>query len=348
MDNIRKIEKGDFWDQTSLKNKIEFVLQYAVLAPSSHNCQPWLFEVREGSLRLKWNPEINLPHSDKEGRDRFISVGCALENLIIASKYFKIFDNFEIVVKEEENLAAEIFFKENLNREVDRNYEDLIEAILKRANTRGEFKDKPVEKYILEDIEKSLRRDEYFKDDIEVKFLIDHSKIERIAEFTSEGLKIAHNDRKFRKEASKWIINNLSKRKDGMPGYSLKIPTVISFFAPLGVRLVNAGSVLGKLSYKSVSSAPLVCILSSKKDNREDWLKIGSLSERLMLEFRARGIFSSVYVASIEMGDLRKKVAEVLDSDMNPQFVFAAGYMDYKGKLVSRYPAKSKIIQNEQ
>jgi nitroreductase len=35
-----------FPEQSSPAEKLKFLLQYAVLAPSSHNTQPWLFRIQ--------------------------------------------------------------------------------------------------------------------------------------------------------------------------------------------------------------------------------------------------------------------------------------------------------------
>ena len=44
------IKKEDFLHQGQLADKIRFVLGYAILAPSTHNSQPWLFKVKENSV----------------------------------------------------------------------------------------------------------------------------------------------------------------------------------------------------------------------------------------------------------------------------------------------------------
>lgn len=41
----RKINISDFPEKGSLEFQIKFVLNYAILAPSTHNSQPWLFKI---------------------------------------------------------------------------------------------------------------------------------------------------------------------------------------------------------------------------------------------------------------------------------------------------------------
>ena len=40
-----EIKEGDFPRGGSMREKLEFLVRYAILAPSSHNAQPWKFRV---------------------------------------------------------------------------------------------------------------------------------------------------------------------------------------------------------------------------------------------------------------------------------------------------------------
>ena len=104
------IKKEDFPQTSVLADQIKFVLGYAILAPSTHNSQPWRFKIQDNFCRIYYNPELKLPEADPSGRDLYISMGCMIENLIIAANYFGIFWDFRPALKD--NLIGEIFFKE--------------------------------------------------------------------------------------------------------------------------------------------------------------------------------------------------------------------------------------------
>ena len=63
------------------------LIQAAVLAPSSHNTQPWLFRLREGGLELRADRTRALPVNDPSDRELTISCGCALFNLRVAAAH---------------------------------------------------------------------------------------------------------------------------------------------------------------------------------------------------------------------------------------------------------------------
>src|SRR5947209_13011379 len=68
--------------------KLAFLLRYAVLAPSSHNTQPWKFAIGRHEIVLFVNKDRWLRVADTDQRELYTSIGCALENLLIAAEHF--------------------------------------------------------------------------------------------------------------------------------------------------------------------------------------------------------------------------------------------------------------------
>ena len=57
--------------------KLTFLLNYAVLAPSSHNSQPWKFNVSGDEISLFADKTRWLKVADADQRELHISLGCA-------------------------------------------------------------------------------------------------------------------------------------------------------------------------------------------------------------------------------------------------------------------------------
>jgi hypothetical protein len=68
--------------------KLHFLVGYAVLAPSGHNTQPWLFGLSQEALCLYTDRTRALPAVDPEDRELTISGGAALGTLRIALHHF--------------------------------------------------------------------------------------------------------------------------------------------------------------------------------------------------------------------------------------------------------------------
>ena len=340
MSDIRDIKGKDFFRLETNKEKIKFLLQYAVLAPSTHNSQPWLFKINEDSCEIYKNINKEIPIGDKIGRDLFISIGCILENLIQAALYYNIYKNYIYRINSKNNLIVEVFFK-NLDKSiVNQNKSYLLNAIQMRANKRGIFKAKLLPTHVFTKLKILAKR----YPDVKLHLVTKSEDRKQLSDLTAEGMKYAYKNPKFRKEMSEWFINNYSSKKEGIPGYSINLPDLISIFFPYIVRFFNIGPVVAKLNRISVGSAPLIIVITSKKNNPISWLQVGRLAERIMLELVNDRIKTSIYVASIEMGKLYKKVQKILRTKEIPQFLFSAGYIDGPKKFTPRHPVEHKII----
>jgi len=58
----------------------------AVLAASPHNTQPWIFGVRSDSIDLYVDPSRTTGTVDPLGREQYVGLGCALENLLLGCR----------------------------------------------------------------------------------------------------------------------------------------------------------------------------------------------------------------------------------------------------------------------
>lgn len=67
-------------------NGLEGLVSAAILAANAHNAQPWLFKLGASTIELRADASRNLGPVDPYLREMYISLGCALENLIIAAK----------------------------------------------------------------------------------------------------------------------------------------------------------------------------------------------------------------------------------------------------------------------
>jgi nitroreductase len=77
--------------------KLELVA-HAIKAPSGHNTQPWSFRLHESAIEVIPNFDHALPAADKENRELYISLGCAVENLCIAAGEKGYFARPEIIM----------------------------------------------------------------------------------------------------------------------------------------------------------------------------------------------------------------------------------------------------------
>ncbi len=62
------------------------LVHYATLAANGHNTQPWKFAIKENAIEIHPDYSRELAVVDPNHRELWISLGCALENLLVAAR----------------------------------------------------------------------------------------------------------------------------------------------------------------------------------------------------------------------------------------------------------------------
>ncbi len=317
----RQIDLERMFACTTFVDRARFLIGLAVTAPSTHNSQPWEFTITDHSCQLWSHSEKRLPEADPSSRDFYISLGCVLENFVIAAQYYGLYK--EVCLYTEGDLIAEISLSDTRPLK-QRDYEELCDSMLKRYNARGTFAPIPIPEILFEKFDEISRS--YRSAGIRFHLLQHSSEIETIANLTAKGIAIARSRSQFRKEFSRWFRPNSSRRQDGIPGYAVGLSLLPSFIALLLMRYCSLAKILVKKNITSILTAPAVCVIESDGDSPQTWLHVGRLAERLMLECYRHGVSTSIFVAAIEMGSISSELAESLHLTGAPQFLFTCGF----------------------
>lgn len=62
------------------------LVRAAILAANPHNIQPWLFRITANQIELHADPNRSMGSMDALLREKYIGLGCALENLLLAAR----------------------------------------------------------------------------------------------------------------------------------------------------------------------------------------------------------------------------------------------------------------------
>jgi hypothetical protein len=73
-----RVQDWRFSGDGTSEEKLRFLLNYAILAPSGHNTQPWLFTIKDKALTLYADRTRALTVVDPEDRELVMSCGAAL------------------------------------------------------------------------------------------------------------------------------------------------------------------------------------------------------------------------------------------------------------------------------
>ncbi|OGJ03070.1 hypothetical protein A3G06_00560 [Candidatus Nomurabacteria bacterium RIFCSPLOWO2_12_FULL_46_14] len=317
------------------KDIIKAILEYAIRAPSTHNSQPWLFKIEGDKVHIFFDKKYVLPFVDKENRDLHISIGCMLENLRIAALNSNFYTHFSYGPFNNETKLAEAALNPGNVSDLEK---DLFNAIPGRVNARGLFIQEDIPPDLINKINALC-----LAPDLTVSYITDKNNIKAIARLTREAIKEAYNQKEFRKEMSHWMNSNLSLKKEGLPGYALKMPFFVSLIIPILIRYFNIGFLIANKSAQALSSAPLIIVISGP-DDKNSRLKVGMLAERIMLYLQSLKYQTSIYVGAVEIGGRYASIQKIAQTEHRPQFVFAVGHIPGKHRLTPRHKLAEKII----
>jgi nitroreductase len=294
-----------------IQEQLQFLLQYAVLAPSSKNTQPWRFSVGEDTVGIfadlgRWQPV-----ADRGRRELYISLGCALENLLVAAEefgfrhdvsYFPHFNN--------EELVAVVSFSPGGTPSVYRAGITLAN-ITDRHTEHGLYRDEQVPgnarwRLLHSCADLALRVE--LSDDPDIR--------SRVIELNLHADELEFADPEFRKELGHWI-------GQGVFG----TPRLLSGLGGILVSRLNLGRAVGKRNAIVMSSAPLVGLISARTDDRISQIQAGQALERLWLRATQMGIALQPMSQALEIPTLRAELARVIpERGWIPQQLFRLGY----------------------
>ncbi len=327
-------DEKEFPTDRSQEEQLKFLLNYAIMAPSTHNTQPWKFKIETNKIHIFVAPDRALPISDPTKRQAFLSLGTVITNLEIAAKHLGFSVEKSEFPGSDQNLVATISLTK-ANPEPN----DLFAAIKDRLSNRSEYNKKPVESGLVEKI-KQLNSDS----ELELKVITEEHTIDEISDLIFEGTQQMMAYKEFREELSEWLRHNFTNKSDGMPGSTLGMDNIQSVIAPFLIHEYDLGKGQSPADQNLVKSSSAVVVIGSKNDEPKSWVKVGELYEKIVLLATQNGLSNATMASLIELGDLHKRLAELIQTKFRPQMFFRLGYSETKAKRSPRRSLKDVLI----
>jgi len=294
-------------------DKWKFFVRYAVLAPSSHNSQPWLFHVRHNTLELYADRSRGCPVVDPGDRELIMSCGCALFHLRCAMRHFGYLGPVEIFPDRDPDLGTQ--------DETDVEESILFYAIPKRRTNRQPFSDDPVPGSLLITLQGAAAAEGAW-----LRFLRDQETKYAFADLVAEGDRIQWSNKAFRLELSRWLHSNHSPSRDGVPGYAAGIDDLLSTAGPMVVRTFDMGEGQAARDHEVATGSPVLTVLGTDEDRPRDWVAGGQALDRVLLHARVEDVWASFLNQPIEVLELRAKLKAMAGNGGFPQTVLRLGF----------------------
>jgi putative nitroreductase len=337
-----KIDFSEFFKIKTHEEKIKFLLKFAVLAPSSHNSQPWHFEIKNDALHARLDADRMLPYSDPGARQACISLGCAVENLLVAADYFGLETKTEYLCQAGNPAGIMINFVRTVQKK-ESIYRHLVFSIPKRRTNRNKYFGEVPIGFWHRFWNDRFQNWSLVDSGVHLNFVSDQKRKNLIADAVLEGLSQAMAREDFREELSRYVKNNYTTSHVGMPGFGLGMPGPVSVIAPFLLKHFDMSKAPGQRKKDEdllKKHTPTFCILSTPGDDPENWLKAGQAYQRIALEADRAGLKTAAMAAAIEIGEHYKTLQEVLRTARRPQVFFRIGYCDSDVHPSPRLPAE--------
>lgn len=299
--------------------QLRFLLSWAVLAPSRHNTQPWIFEIHDGEVRVFADGSRSLPVSDPDGRELLMACGAAVINLTLAAAHFGFATSTEIVRGyRRDGLVARVWLEERRSSTTE--IEELFQAIPRRRTNRLPLDGREPPEGLVAQLVREARREGAWLRPVE-----DHQR-SLVADLVGEGDRVQWSNPRWRAELSAWTRLHFSGRRDGMPAASHGLSDAAAFMRPLLQWVRDPSRVEAERDRRRARTTRALLVLSTSRDAKEDWVMAGEALQSILLRATAAGLTASYLNQPIEVPELRSRLRDAVGEAGLPQVMIRLGY----------------------
>lgn len=334
------VEPSSYPTGAPVRDQLRAAVAWAVLAPSSHNSQPWLFDVRPDHVDVLADRSRALPVVDPDDRELTISVGAAVYFLGVALRRF---GHDPVIAWWPDHHDPDLVARVSLGEEREPTLHDIerFAAVTRRCTNRGPYLDRPVPGGLLETLALDAAAH-----GAHLEF-VEGPDRHAVADLVAEADMLQMHDRMFRRELAAWTTANRSKRCDGIRGYAVGAHDLASNFGPLAIRTFDLGRGQAARDAALAEGCPALAVIDTPGDEPADWTAAGAALASVLLRLTAEGHTASFLNQPIEVAMLRDRVAERFGADGVPQLLLRLGVPTELGEHTPRLSAEEVLLNVE-
>jgi hypothetical protein len=311
------------------------LVRSATLAASGHNAQPWKFAIKENAIEIYPDYSRRLPIVDPSDRELWMSLGCALENLLIAARA----NGYTQEEVSYPSNAAD-FIRVHLKPDTVQ-VSPFLTAIPLRQNTRSTYDGQLIKNNHLKQLQSIS-----LEPGVVMRFMLDPQELNTVVEYVDRGNLSQFADRAFVDELTHWIRFNKKEALAALDGlYSacsgnLQVPRWLGKIAVGGTNPQQQADA----DTQKLRSSPGVVVIASETDDKTAWIRTGQVYERLALQMTTLDIKSAFLNQPIEVAAIRGQFQQAIGlGNMLPQLLVRFGYAKSLPQSLRR-PVEQVII----
>ena len=305
-----QINAEDFPWQGAPGNQLKFLLRYAILAPSVYNTQPWIFSISGDAVQVFVDNTRWLRGVDEDQRDLHLSIGCALENLLVAADHFGYRCQIDYFPSPAHPMLAAIVRLTVGDAGLSPREDPLFEAILRRSTDHHIFSAEPVPPHMIDRLAGCCTAK-----GIVLTTAVDRELLRQIDALILQADALDFADPGYRK-----VIANCIKQEVFDTDWLL---TKLSHFAASHLRHMSSRV---KGEFEILKNASMLGILASEEDGPLTQLKVGQVFERIFLTSVSLGLRLEPITHVLKIPEIRSALVSLPPMQgLIPQIMFRLG-----------------------
>lgn len=315
--------------------QMQELIRYATLAANGHNTQPWMFVITQNAIEIYPDYTRRLSVVDPSDRELWISLGCALENLLIAARaagyipevtYPDITDFIHIRLTADTPQGSPLF-----------------DAIPLRQNTRSEYDHQLIKVDDLDQVQALP-----LEPGVGLHFVTKHIDLEAVLEYVNQGNLSQYADKVFVDELIYWLRFNKKEALASLDGLYTRCsgnPEVPRWLGKMFVAGIKPQQ-QADADAKKLRSSPGAVVVTSESDDKTAWVRTGQVYERIALKMTSLNIKSAFLNQPIEVTKLRSQFQSAIGLDASlPQLLVRFGYAEAMPRSLRR-PVEQVLAQS--
>lgn len=298
------------------------LLDYARLAPSAHNAQPWKFIVNDNVVSIAVESDRVLGPGDPTGRETWISFGICLEATLQAAKGLGL--NAEVLTVQTTSLSGSVASLK-VTQSNDQKQPDILNALKKRHT----YREKMLPAEIPQDLIKDCQNVVNDLEGVSVYFMQDKAQITRVGDYTFKAMCMALSSPDFRKELYHLVHYNWSPSHTGMHGYTLGEGMLGSIFGKLSIKLGIGLPLKARHDQQRVNDASALVFVATTGDVPSFWLRAGQAYLRTALKIADSGLAQCTLAAPVEAASFHEDIEKMLGTSARLQTMLRVGKAEH-------------------
>lgn len=293
------------------------IIDYARLAPSVHNTQPWRFSIQDSGIAIFVEPSRALEAGDPTGRELWVSIGICIEATLQAARGLGIKATITSLQTDTRTQAVAVIHCSSMTKKDPQ----LLRLLKERRSYRTSMQPATIPSSLQRACQKAIKD----LPTVSLVLVTNDGQIATIADIADRGMRLALSSHAFRQELAPLLHYNWSPARTGLHGFVLNHGALGSIWEKWSVKWGLGSKRKAHADRQKVVEASALLFILSKGDVPHFWLDVGRAYMRIVLEITQAGLAHSTITAPVEADRFHEDIEKMLGTHDRIQSMIRIG-----------------------